>query len=101
MFLVNPMKAKLIKYNRNESDSVFDDEDTKTKNIRVCPYNTDDAIKFGINSVPEATGYFVVQKYVDAKEGDQIVFRDKTYTILKVQENWIFNRIENIHLAVK
>jgi hypothetical protein len=29
------------------------------------------------------------------------VFRNKTYTVLKVSDNWIFNRIESLEVAVK
>ena len=100
MFLVNGIKAKLIQNNRNDSQ-VYDDEDSKTINIKVCPYDVENSIKFGINTIPEATGYFQVQRWVDVKEGDQIIFKDKTYTILKVEENWIYNRIENKVLVVK
>lgn len=102
MFIVNGMKAKLIKFNRNDdSDSIYDDGDTKEENIKVCPYNVDDAIRFGVYTVPEATGYFQVHRKLDIRNGDQIVFRNKTYTVLKVQESWIFNRVENKMVAVK
>jgi hypothetical protein len=100
MFLVNGIKAKLIQNNRNDSQ-VYDDEDRKIINIKICPYDVENSIKFGINTIPEATGYFQVQRWVDVKEGDQIIFKDKTYTILKVEENWIYNRIENKVLVVK
>lgn len=101
MFLVNGLKATLIQYNRNNSDSVYDDQDKQPKPIKVCPYDVDDAVKFGIHTVPEATGYFQVKRTEDVRDGDQIVFRNKTYTVLKVQESWIFNRVENKILAVK
>lgn len=101
MFIVNGMKAKLIKFNRNNDNSIYDDEDTQEENIKVCPYNVDDAIRFGIYTVPEATGYFQVHRKLDIHNGDQIVFRNKTYTVLKVQESWMFNRVENKMVAVK
>lgn len=101
MFIVNGMKAKLIKFNRNNDNSIYDDEDTQEENIKVCPYNVDDAIRFGIYTVPEATGYFQVHRKLDIRNGDQIVFRNKNYTVLKVQESWIFNRVENKMVAVK
>lgn len=101
MFIVNGMKAKLIKFNRNNDNSIYDDEDTQEENIKVCPYNVDDAIRFGVYTVPEATGYFQVHRKLDIRNGDQIVFRNKTYTVLKVQESWIFNRVENKMVAVK
>jgi uncharacterized cofD-like protein len=46
MFLVNGMKAQLIKYNR-KGTGVYDDEYTETENIVLCPYNQDvsDSIK--------------------------------------------------------
>lgn len=100
MFLTNGMKATLIQYNRNSSQ-YYDDEDKQSQNIKVIPYNVDDAIRFGIYTVPEATGYFIVRRNTDIKEGDQIVWRDKTYTVLRVADSWIYNRIENLEVAVK
>lgn len=100
MFLVNGMKATLVQYNRQES-GYYDDEDKRTKPIKVIPYSVDDAIRFGIYTVPEATGYFIVKRKTDIKEGDQIIWRNKTYTVLKVQDNWLYNRIENLEVAVK
>ena len=101
MFLVNGIKATLIQYNRGNGDSIYDDQDTQEKTIKVCPYDISNGIKFGIYTVPEATGYYQVGGKVDVKEGDQIVFRGETYTVLKVQDNWLFNRVENKILAVK
>jgi hypothetical protein len=100
MFLTNGIKATLIQYNRNSSE-FYDDEDKQTKTIKVIPYNVDDAIRFGMYTVPEATGYFIVKRNTDIREGDQIVFRNKTYTVLKLSDNWIFNRVESIEVAVK
>lgn len=74
---------------------------SKQHGIKVIPYNVDDAIKLGIYTVPEATGYFIVKRGTNIKEGDQIVFRNKTYTVLKVSDNWIFNRVESLEVAVK
>ena len=101
MFLVNGFSANLIQYNRNSSDEYYDDEDQQTISIKVIPYNVDDAIRFGIYTVPEATGYFIVRRDTDIKEGDKIVWRDKTYTVLEVADDWIFNRVENLQVAVK
>lgn len=101
MFLVNGIKATLIQYNRNSSNSIYDDQDQQEKPIKLCPYDISDGIKFGLYTVPEATGYFQVPRNTDVLEGDQIVFNNETYTILKVQDNWIFNRVENKILAVK
>ena len=101
MFLVNGIKATLIQYNRGNNDSIYDDQNKQEKPIKVCPYDISNGIRFGIYTVPEATGYYQVGRNVDVKEGDQIIFRGETYTILKVQDNWLFNRIENKILAVK
>lgn len=101
MFLVNGLKATLIQYNRDTDSSIYDDQNRNSQKIKLCPYDVNDAIKFGIYTIPEATGYFQVSRKVDVLEGDQIIFRDKTYTVLKVQDNWIFNRVENKILAVK
>lgn len=100
MFLMNGMKATLIQYNRGSSQ-YYDDEDKQTITIKVIPYNTADAIRFGMYTVPEATGYFIVKRNTPIKEGDQIIFRNKTYTVLKVADNWIFNRVETMEIAVK
>lgn len=109
MFLVNGMKAKLRQFNREEDNNVFDDQNYKEKPIKCCPYDVDEAVRFGIYTVPEATGYYQVHRWVDVREGDQIMFldsngeiiNDKVHTILAVQDEWLFNRVENKILAVK
>lgn len=100
MFNVNGMNAKLIQNNRGTS-SIYDDQDKTEINIKVCPYNVDQAVRFGIYTIPEATGYFIVKSKIDVKEGDQIIFNGKEYSVLKVQDNWLWNKIANISLAVK
>lgn len=100
MFNVNGMKATLIQNNRNQS-SVYDDQDKQTVQIKVCPYNVDQSVKFGIYTVPEATGYFIVKANTPVEEGDQLVIGGRTYSILKVQDDWIWNKVANIILAVK
>ena len=94
MFLVNGHKAKLIQFNRNGKSLAYDDEDKQSIEIKVIPYNVDDSINFGTYSVPEATGYFMIRRNIDVKEGDQIEYNNRIYTILKVAEKWIYNRIE-------
>lgn len=101
MFNVNGMNAILIKNNRNNEDSIYDDQDKEEQQIVVCPYNVDQTVKFGMYTVPEATGYYVLKNCVDVREGDQLIFNDKTYSILKVQDNWIWNKIANFTVAVK
>lgn len=100
MFNVNGMKATLVQNNRTSSD-FYDDQDKTEVSIKVCPYNVDQAVKFGLYTIPEATGYFIVKNNVDVKEGDQIIFEDITYSVLKVQDNWLWNKKANISLAVK
>lgn len=100
MFNMNGMSATLIQNNRNES-SVYDDQDKIELQIKVCPYNADQSVRFGEYTVPEATGYFIVKGNVPVREGDQLVFNGNTYSILKVQDNWIWNKVANIMLAVK
>lgn len=100
MFNVNGMSATLIQNNRTTSD-FYDDQDKTQIDIKVCPYNVDQAVKFGLYTIPEATGYFIVKAGTDVKEGDQIIFNDITYSVLKVQDNWLWNKIANISLAVK
>lgn len=100
MYIVNGMNAQLIKYNRDET-GVYDDEYTSTEDIVLCPYIQDVKVAFGTYTVPEAEGYYIVKRATDVKEGDQIVFSNKTYTVLKVKDNWLFNRIENYTVAVK
>lgn len=100
MFLVNGKKATLIQFNRSTS-GVYDDEDTKTTDIVLCPYNQDISVAFGRYTVPEATGYFIIKRATDVKEGDQIEYNGYTYTILDVRDNWIWNRIESFTVAVK
>lgn len=105
MFLVNGMKCILRQFNRTESNNPYDDQNFQDKPIKCCPYDIDQAISFGIYTVPEATGYYQIPRWVDIREGDQIIFktrdREIVHTIIKVQDEWIFNRIENYIAAVK
>lgn len=101
MFLTNGMKATLIQNNRSNENNPYDDQDKKSVDIVVCPYNVDQAVRFGVYTVPEAKGYFIVKNTVDVKEGDQLVFNDITYSILDVQDSWIWNKIANYIIAVK
>ena len=100
MFNVNGLPAILVQNNRNQS-SYYDDQDKQQVNIKVCPYNVDMAVKFGINTVPEATGYFIVKAKTPVKEGDQLIIDGRTFSIIKVQDDWIWNKVANIILAVK
>ena len=102
MFNVNGFKATLIQNNRTTtSDDYYDDQDKKEVEIKVCPYNVDQSIRFGEYTVPEATGYFIVKAGIDVKEGDELIIGDHTYSILDIQDNWIWNKVANIILAVK
>lgn len=112
MILVNSQLAQLTRFNRIDKDVYFDDVSDDTITIKVVPYDVDDEIRFGIYTVPEATGYFIVNRNVDIREGDQIQFVGKFFnknneltnrklTVLKVQDAWIFNRVENQIVAVK
>lgn len=94
MFLMNGFKATLIQFNRNGKSLAYDDEDKTKLNIKVIPYNVDDADSFGTYSTPEATGYFMVPRQVDIKEGDELIYNNKTYSIVKITEKWIYNRPE-------
>lgn len=100
MFNVNGINAVLVQNNRNESE-VYDDQDKQEINIKVCPYNVDQTVRFGIYTVPEATGYFIVKANTPVKEGDQLIIGGKTFSIIKIQDDWIWNKVANIILAVK
>lgn len=100
MFNVNGLNATLIQNNRNES-SVYDDQDKQEINIKVCPYNVDQKERFGVYTVPEAKGYFIVKANIPVKEGDQLVIGGKTFSIIEVKDDWIWNKVANIILAVK
>ena len=102
MFNVNGFKATLIQNNSNTSvDDYYDDQDKQEIEIKVCPYNVDQTVKFGVYTVPEATGYFITKAGTDVKEGDELVIMGHTYSILKVADDWIWNKVANIILAVK
>lgn len=101
MFNINGFNATLIQNNRNDENSYYDDQDKQEITIKVCPYNVDQTVRFGIYTEPEATGYFIVKAGTPVKEGDQLVIGDKTFSILKVQDDWIWNKVANIILAVK
>lgn len=101
MYFFNPKKAQLIRKNRN-TDYVYDDEDVESPiSLDVIPYNVDQAIRYGIYTVPEATGYFIIRYSTDIREGDMITFNNRQYSVLKVIDNWVFNKIESIEVAVK
>ena len=100
MFNVNGMPAVLIQNNRGES-KYYDDDDKIEVDIVVCPYNADMSVRFGTYSVPDAKGYFIVKNNVDVKEGDQLIIGNKTLSIIDVRDNWIWNKLANIVLAVK
>lgn len=100
MFNVNGISATLIQNNRGTS-TYYDDQDKTEIAIKVCPYNIDDAIRFGVYTTPEAKGYFIVKTSVDVKEGDQILYNGKLYSVLQVNDNWIWNKIANKGLLVK
>lgn len=100
MFNMNGFPATLIQNNRNTS-SYYDDQDKQEVDIVVCPFNVDQTVQFGMYTVPEATGYFILKNCVDVKEGDQIVFNEKIYSILHVKDNWIWNKLANYTVAVK
>lgn len=100
MFLTNGMKATLIKHNRKQT-GVWDDEYTESVPIILCPYNQDIRVVFGAYTIPEAEGFYIVKNTTDIKEGDQITFNNQTFTVLKVKDNWIWNKIVNYTVAVK
>lgn len=111
MFIINGYQAKLKQYNRINNDSIYDDQNYNDVDIRVCPYNVNHSVQFATYTVPEATGYFIVPRETDIREGDEIEFYEgqnnfnniekRTFSVLKVTPNWIFNRIENYIVAVK
>lgn len=100
MFNVNGIPAVLIQNNRNES-TYYDDQDKQEVNIKVCPYNADVSVRFGNDTVSEAKGYFIVKANTDVKEGDQLQLDGRTFSIIDVRDDWIWNKLANIIIAVK
>ena len=100
MFITNGMPCVLIKNNRGSS-SYYDDQDKIQENIFCCPYNVDMTDKFGMYTVPEAEGYFILKRCVDVREGDQLIVGGRTFSILKVKDNWVWNKVVNFTVAVK
>ena len=112
MILVNSQLATLRQFNRTDDNQYFDDQNYKDISIKVVPYDVDDLIKFGIYTIPEAKGFFMVNRNVDVRKGDQIMFKgkflnknielvDKKLTVIEVKDSWIFNRLENQIVIVK
>lgn len=100
MFNVNGMRAILVQNNRGKSD-YYDDQDKKQVKVKVCPYNADMSVRFGTYTVPEAKGYFIVKSKTPVKEGDQLIFDGRTFSIIDVRDNWVWNKLANIIIAVK
>jgi hypothetical protein len=112
MILVNSQLATLRQFNRTDDNQYFDDQNYKDISIKVVPYDVDDLIRFGIYTMPEAKGFFMVNRNVDVRKGDQIMFKgkflnknielvDKKLTVIEVKDSWIFNRLENQIVIVK
>ena len=101
MVLTNLMKGFLYQYNRNSYNNPYDDEDIQKIPIKLCPYNQDIKVKFGVYSYSEALGYFIVKGNVDIRQGDEIEFRGERHTVLEVKDNWIFNKVVNITVLLK
>ena len=100
MFNVNGFQATLIQNNRNES-SVYDDDDKQEVDIKVCPYNADVTVVFSEYTVQQAEGYFIVRGDTPVREGDQLIIDGRTFSIIKVKDEWIWNKVANLILAVK
>lgn len=100
MFITNGMPATLIKNNRDKS-GYYDDQDKIEEKIVCCPYNVDMTDKFGMYTVPEAEGFFILKRCVDVREGDQLIVGGRTFSILKVKDNWLWNKVVNFTVAVK
>ena len=94
MFLVRGQKAELIKHNRNGRSLAYDDEDKTFENIEVIPYGVDDEVSFGTYTEPNAVGYFIIRRHVDIKEGDEIRWNTRTYSVTRIAEKWLYNRPE-------
>ena len=102
MFNVNGFKATLIQNNRTTtSDDYYDDQNKKEVEIKVCPYNVDAKIRFGEYTTAEATGYFITKAGTDVEIGDELVIKGHKYSLLDVKDDWIWNKVANIILAVK
>lgn len=106
MYLINSFDAKLKKYNREESNSAFDDQNYTEEIIRVAPYNADNKIIFDIYTTRDAIGYYQIPADVDVRVGDQIKLLgrysdNEFHTIMQVKDSWIFNRVENKIVAIK
>lgn len=101
MYLMNPKKAQLIRKNRS-TGFVYDDEDKLPSiEIDLIPYNINQSINYGIDTDPQASGYFIVRWFTDIKEGDQIIYEGRKYSVITVKNNWIFNKVESIEVMVK
>lgn len=102
MFNVNGFKATLIQNNRSTEDTdYYDDQNKKEVEIKVCPYNVDAKVRFGEYTTAEATGYFITKAGTDVETGDELIIDGHKYSILDVKDDWIWNKVANIILAVK
>lgn len=102
MFNVNGFTATLIQNNRTTTnDDYYDDNNKQEITIKVCPFNVDESIRFGEYTIPEATGYFIVKAKTNVEVGDELIINGRKFSILDVRDDWIWNKVANIILAVK
>ena len=104
MFNVNGFKAVLIQNNRNESE-YYDDQDKQEVNIKVCPYNVDMTVNFGVYTTKQAresaTKFFITKANTPVEVGDQLRIGNDTFSIVSIDEGWIWNKVANKILGVK
>lgn len=102
MFNVNGFNATLVQNNRHTTaDDYYDDQDKQEINIKVCPYEGNQAISFGEDTEPQAKGYFITKAGVDVEAGDELIIDNHRYSIIDVQDEWIWNKVANIVMAIK
>ena len=93
MFLTNGMKATLIKHNRKQT-GVWDDEYTESVPIILCPYNQDIRVAFGVYTIPEAEGFYIVKNTTDMNRAPRNSVLAELLTLqalsvaLQANKNW-------------
>jgi hypothetical protein len=59
------------------------------------------SVVFGTSTVQQAEGYFIVKSKTPVRTGDQVQIDGKKFSVIDVKDNWIWNKLANIIIAIR